>query len=94
MGVFVFVIVTRCLVSVIHAVARFMKFGLWSSDIEIYSALDGGFPLVVYDSDMKNAVVMSPLSTFMSATQASFTNQVTKETTLTFGPISSIDSVS
>ncbi len=75
-------------------VARFMKFGRWSSSEAVYSDLDGGFPLVVFDSDMETAVVLSPLNTFMAASQTSFTNQKTNETAITLGPLSTIDTVS
>jgi hypothetical protein len=70
--------------------ARFMKIGRWSPDIPVYSGIDGGFPLVVFDSAMENAVVMAPASDFMSANQATFTDDATGDKTLTFGPLSSI----
>ena len=71
-----------------------MKFGLWSQgDDNVYSAMDGGFPLVFFDSTMTNAVVLSPLNSFMSATQTSFTNNMTKEEALTLGPLGSINDV-
>ena len=74
-------------------VARFMKIDRWSPDVPIYSNIDGGFPLVVYDSVMENAVVMAPASDFMSANQATFNNTTTGEKTLAFGPLSSITEV-
>ena len=43
-----------------------------SSSNSIYSNIDGGLPLIIYDSDMKNTIVISPQNTFMSATQTSF----------------------
>ena len=70
-----------------------IKIGLWGHD-DVYGKLDGGFPLVVFDKAMSKAVVLSPLNTFMSANQMSFTDQTTKEKALTFGPLSSIDTVS
>ena len=70
-----------------------IKIGVWGHD-DVYGKLDGGFPLVVFDKAMSEAVVLSPLNTFMSANQMSFTDQNTKEKALTFGPLSSIDSVS
>ena len=75
-------------------VAAFMKIDKWSPDIPVYGDIDGGFPLVVFDSVMENAVVMSPVMDFMSANQATFTNQKIGEKTLTFGPLSSIIEVS
>ena len=72
-----------------------MKINKWSPDIPVYGDIDGGFPLVVYDSDMENAVVMSPAGPdFMSANQATFTDSKTGEKMLTFGPLSSITEVS
>lgn len=70
-----------------------MKFGKWSKEDQVYGSIDGGLPLVVFDSSMQNAVVISPLTSFMSATQASFTTDVVSETMVGFGPLSSIDTV-
>ena len=75
------------------AVAAFMKLGKWSADTSIYGDIDGGFPLVVFDSEMENAVVLSPAGDFMAANQATFKNDKTGEKTLTFGPLSSITEV-
>ena len=72
-----------------------MKINKWSPDIPVYGDIDGGFPLVVYDSDMENAVVMSPAGPdFMSANQATFTDSKTGEKMVAFGPLSSITEVS
>jgi len=60
----------------------------------VYGALDGGFPLVVFDSVMETAVVLSPLNSFMAASQTSFTDKKSNETAITLGPHSSIDTVS
>ena len=70
-----------------------MKIDKWSPDIPVYGDIDGGFPLVVFDSEMENAVVMAPDADFMSANQATFTDPATGEKTLTFGPLSSITEV-
>jgi hypothetical protein len=70
--------------------AAFMKIDKWSPDTPVYGDIDGGFPLVVFDSEMENAVVMAPATDFMSANQATFTDPVTGEKTLAFGPLSSI----
>ena len=74
-------------------VAAFMKIDKWSPDTPVYGDIDGGFPLVVFDSEMENAVVMAPATDFMSANQATFTDPVTGEKTLAFGPLSSITEV-
>ena len=70
-----------------------MKIDKWSADTPVYGDIDGGFPLVVFDKVMENAVVMAPATDFMSANQATFTNNSTSEKTLTFGPLSSITEV-
>ena len=70
-----------------------MRIDKWSPDVTVYTDIDGGFPLVVYDSAMENAVVMAPGSDFMSANQATVTSDVSGEKMLTFGPLSSITEV-
>ena len=65
----------------------------WPPQEGIYENLDGGFPLVIFNEAMDTAVVLSPATTFMSATQSSFKDQQTGVTALTFGPMSSIDEV-
>ena len=58
--------------------------------------LDGGYPLVLFnmfDSLMTEASVLSPLNTFMSANQYSFKDDQSGDTFVTFGPMSSIDTV-
>ena len=65
----------------------------WSSQTPVYGDLDGGFPLVIFNEAMDTAMVLSPATTFMSATQHSFKDPQTGNMTLTFGPMSSIDEV-
>ena len=77
----------------LYTVAAFIKVDKWATNTAIYGDIDGGFPLVVFDSEMENAVVLSPSSDFMSANQATFMNDKTGEKTLTFGPLSSITEV-
>ena len=44
--------------------------GIFSPSLkDIYSSMDGGLPLVVFDSTLENTVVISPQNTFMSAHQ-------------------------
>ena len=75
--------------------AKDIKIGKWSSTLgDVYGNVDGGFPLVVFNADMDTALVLSPATTFMSATQYSFKDEQTNETVMTFGPMSSIDKVS
>lgn len=65
----------------------------WTSQTEVYGDLDGGFPLVIFNEAMTTALVLSPATTFMSATQHSFKDEQTGETMLTFGPMTSIEEV-
>ena len=67
-----------------------MKFGKWTESEKVYGELDGGFPLVVFDSKMETAVVLSPMNTFMTALQTSITSKKTNDTMLTFGPLSTL----
>ena len=60
---------------------------------EIYQKLDGGFPLVIFNQAMDTAVVLSPATTFMSAAQSNYKDPQTGDTTLTFGPLGSINEV-
>lgn len=76
-----------------HSVAKDIKYGVWSPETGVYGDIDGGFPLVVFDSTMDNTVVLSPLSSFMSANQITFTDDQTGDKVLTFGPISSVNEV-
>lgn len=70
------------------------KIGVWSPDGDgVYGDIDGGFPLVVFDSTMENTLVLSPLNTFMSANQMTFLDMTTGEKLITFGPLNSIDIV-
>ena len=77
----------------VHTVAKDIKYGVWSPKTDVYGDIDGGFPLVVFDATMDNTVVLSPMNSFMSANQISFTEDVSGYKVLTFGPISSIDEV-
>ena len=62
----------------------------WTPDKGVYGNVDGGFPLVVFNADMDAALVLSPATTFMSATQYSFKDNQTNNTVITFGPMSTI----
>ena len=59
----------------------------WLPDAELYDDDDGGYPLVVFDSDMSNTIVVSPLNTFM-ASSVTYTSP-----SVGFGIISSVDNV-
>ena len=56
-----------------------------SSQTQVYGGLDGGFPLVIFSEAMDTALVLSPATTFMSATQYSFKDPQTGNMNLTFG---------
>ena len=79
--------------NIIIIVTDSIKIAEWSPDQGVYGKVDGGFPLVVFNADMDAALVLSPATTFMSATQNSFKDEQTNETVITFGPMSSIDEV-
>ncbi len=49
---------------------------------------------MVFDSVVEMAVVLSPLNSFMAASQTSFTDKKNNETAITLGPLSSVDTVS
>ena len=76
-----------------HSVAKDIKYGVWFPETGVYGDIDGGFPLVVLDSTMDNTVVLSPMNSFMSANQITFTDDQTGDKVLTFGPISSVNEV-
>ena len=56
-------------------------------DTDVYHNDDGGYPLVIFDSDMTNTIVISPLNTFM-ASSATYTSP-----SVGFGILSSVDIV-
>ena len=64
-----------------------------SSSNSIYSNIDGGLPLIIYDSDMKNTIVISPQNTFMSATQTSFLPDGYDSPIFGLGIVSAVDTV-
>ena len=65
----------------------------WAPGKVFGGQIDGGYPLAVFDSTMSLASVLSPLNTFMSANQYSFKDNQSGDTLITFGPMSSIDTV-
>ena len=71
-----------------------INIGKWSPSDDIYGDVDGGFPLVVFDSKLENTVVLSPWNAFMAANQISFTDSTTGGKVLSFGPLGSITEVS
>ena len=73
--------------------AAFIKFGVFDSTSDVYSNIDGGFPLIIFDKNMDKTLVISPLDTFMSATQAAFTPNGYKRPIFGFGIVPEVDSV-
>lgn len=74
--------------------------GRWTPEDNIFHGVDGGFPIALFDHKkryileifMQNALVMSPLNTFMSAATTSWL--VDDETpALGFGIISTVDKI-
>ena len=74
------------------AFAQFVSVDKWSPGVPLNGGIDGGTPLVIFDSDMKNTVVISPANTFMAASQASLQTK-TSSPAVGFGIISSVDTV-
>ena len=69
------------------------QIGQWTPDVEIYHGVEGGFPLILFDSVMDNAIVISPFNTFMSAGTGFTASTNDSKPTIGFGIISSVDSV-
>ena len=68
--------------------------GLWSHNASIYHGVDGGFPLILFDSVMENTIVLSPYNTFMSAgTEFKASTRGSNNATFGFGILSSVDAV-
>ena len=65
----------------------------WTPKKGVYGKIDGGFPLVLFNASMNAALVLSPATTFMSATQYSYQDDQTNDTVIAFGPMSSINKV-
>lgn len=74
--------------------AAFMKFGLFDATTSVYSNIDGGFPLAVFDKEMKNSLIISPLNTFMSSSLSVFPFGLDKVTpAFGLGIVPDVDSV-
>ncbi len=73
--------------------AAFMKFGSFNTTTPVYSNIDGGFPLTVFDNKMENTLVISPLDTFMSASMASYIPSGSKVPIFGLGIVSDVTSV-
>lgn len=65
----------------------------WSSSSPPPIGIDGGLPLVVFDSDMQNTVVISPLSGFMSAGQETWELKDKNSLAFSLGLLGSIDTI-
>ena len=82
--------------------AYFTYYGSFASDIHIDKwspstpppgGIDGGLPLVVFDSDMQNTVVISPLSGFLSAAQETWQPKDKRPLAFSLGLLGTIDNI-
>lgn len=62
-------------------------------DHKLYSGLDGGFPVVFFDKEMENTIVMSPRNTFMSSVQATWNPKTIRTAVVGFGLLGSVKEV-
>ena len=65
--------------------------GRWPSS-SLYEGEDGGYPVVLFDEAMENTIVLSPLNTFMSSLQATWTTTA-KELVFGFGIMDSVKEI-
>lgn len=75
------------------AFAQFVSVDKWSPSVPLNGGIDGGTPLVIFDSDMSNTIVISPANTFMAASQSSWQPKTSSSPAVGFGIISSVDTV-
>ena len=75
------------------AFAQFVSVDEWSPGVPLNGGIDGGTPLVVFDSDMQNTIVISPANTFMAASQSTWQPKTSSSPAVGFGIISSVDTV-
>ena len=59
----------------------------------VYHGADGGLPLVIFDNKLENAIILSPLNSFMASSITSSPTGVFDETTVGFGLLSTIKEV-
>ena len=65
----------------------------WSPSSPPPGGIDGGLPLAVFDSDMQNTVVISPLSGFMSAGQETWEPKDKQPLAFSLGLLGTIDTI-
>ena len=76
-----------------RVVASHVQFGVLDHLSDIPGGLQGGTPLVFFDRNTRDTIVLSPLSTFMDTSQATWTTSK-GDRVIGFGPIGSIKDVS
>ena len=72
---------------------KYLAADKWSSNVPVYGKADGGLPLVIFDQDLENTVVISPLTNFIEASQGSWNPKSANVPALGIGLIGSVDSV-
>eukprot|EP00731_Ephydatia_muelleri_P018789 Em0011g829a len=75
------------------AFAQYVSVDEWSPSVPLNGGIDGGTPLVIFDSAMQNTVVISPANTFMAASQSTWQPKTSSSPAVGFGIISSVDTV-
>lgn len=75
------------------AFAQYVAVEEWSPSVPLAGGIDGGTPLVIFDSAMQNTVVISPANTFMTASQSTWQPKTSSSPAVGFGIISSVDTV-
>ena len=65
----------------------------WSSSVPVYGRPDGGLPLVIFDQDLQNTAVISPLTNFIEATQGTWYPKSANAPAVGIGLIGTVDSV-
>ena len=75
-----------------RAVASHVQFGVLDHLSDIPGGLQGGTPLVFFDRNTRDTIVLSPSSNFMDTSQATWTTSK-GERVIGFGPIGSLKKV-
>ena len=72
---------------------KYLSADKWSSSVPVYGKADGGLPLVIFDEDLENTVVISPLTNFIEASQGTWNPKSAKAPAIGIGLVGSVDSV-
>ena len=69
------------------------KFGPLNSVDEVYGSIDGGFPVIFFDKQQLNTLVVSPSNNFMNFNQDTWKSNK-NQNVIGFGPIAALNKVS